>query len=170
MTALARFADRLERVVEVIGRVTAWLSLVLVLLMSANVLLRYLFRVGSVWSQELEWHLMVPLVLFGMSYGILKDGHLRVDILYVRFGEHTRLWIDFVAAVLLALVAAAVLWLSLGYVEQSAAINERSPDPGGLPYLYALKAILPLGFGVLTLLGLAQALKLGLQLLTRPRG
>jgi TRAP-type mannitol/chloroaromatic compound transport system permease small subunit len=170
MTALARFADRLERAVELIGRVSAWLGLALVLLMAANVLLRYLFRIGSVWSQELEWHLMVPLVLFGMSYGILKDGHLRVDILYVRFGPRARLWIDFASAVLLALVALATLWLSLGYVEQSASINERSPDPGGLPYLYALKAIIPAGFGVLALLGVAQSLKLGLQLLTRPRG
>jgi TRAP-type mannitol/chloroaromatic compound transport system permease small subunit len=170
MNPLARFADRLERAVDVIGRVTAWLALALVLLMSANVLLRYLFHVGSVWSQELEWHLLVPLALFGMSYGILKDGHLRVDLLYVRFGERTRLWIDFAAAVLLALVALAVLWLSLGYVEQSSSIGEGSPDPGGLPYRYVLKAFIPLGFGVLALLGLAQALKLGLTLLTRPRG
>jgi len=170
MTPLARFADRLERAVELIGRASAWLALALVLLMSANVLLRYLFRVGSVWSQELEWHLMVPLVLFGMSYGILKDGHLRVDILYVRFGARRRLWIDFVSAVLLMLVALAVLWLSLGYVEQSASIGERSPDPGGLPYLYLLKAFIPMGFGVLALLGLAQSLKLGLQLRAGPRG
>jgi TRAP-type mannitol/chloroaromatic compound transport system permease small subunit len=170
MNPLARFADRLERAVDVIGRVTAWLALALVLLMSANVLLRYLFHVGSVWSQELEWHLLVPLALFGMSYGILKDGHLRVDLLYVRFGERARLWIDFAAAVLLALVALTVLWLSLGYVEQSSSIGEGSPDPGGLPYRYVLKAFIPLGFGVLALLGLAQALKLGLTLLTRPRG
>jgi TRAP-type mannitol/chloroaromatic compound transport system permease small subunit len=63
-----------------------------------------------------------------------------------------------------------VLWLSLGYVEQSSSIGEGSPDPGGLPYRYVLKAFIPLGFGVLALLGLAQALKLGLTLLTRPRG
>jgi TRAP-type mannitol/chloroaromatic compound transport system permease small subunit len=170
MYALARFAGRLERAVEVIGRVSAWLSLALVLLMSANVLLRYLFRIGSVWSQELEWHMMVPLVLFGMSYGILKDGHLRVDILYVKFRPRTRLWIDFASAALLMLVALATTWLSIGYVEQSASIHERSPDPGGLPYLYLLKALIPVGFAVLALLGFAQTLKLGLGLLTRPRG
>src|SRR5688572_18774341 len=119
MNPLERLAERLERAVEIVGRVTAWLALALVLLMAANVLLRYLFRIGSVWSQELEWHLMVPLVLFGMSYGILRDGHLRVDILYVRFGARRRLWIDFVAAVLLMLVAAVTVWLSLPYVEQA---------------------------------------------------
>ncbi len=168
MNPIEKFAERLERAVDLIGRVSAWLGLALVLLMATNVLLRYLFRIGSVWSQELEWHLMVPLVLFGMSYGILKDGHLRVDILYVRFGPRTRLWIDFASAVLLMLVALATLLLSLRYVEQSSSIGERSPDPGGLPYLYLLKALIPVGFGVLTLLGLAQSLKLGSRLGVRP--
>jgi TRAP-type mannitol/chloroaromatic compound transport system permease small subunit len=165
--ALERFAGWLERAVELIGRVTAWLALALVLLMSANVLLRYLFHIGSVWSQELEWHLLVPLALFGMSYGILKDGHLRVDLLYVRFNEHTRLWIDCVSAVLLAFVALATFWLSLGYVEQSSSIGEGSPDPGGLPYRYVLKAFIPLGFALLAVLGFAQALKLALRLVRR---
>ncbi len=169
MTPLERFAERLERAVDLIGRATAWLALALVLLMAANVLLRYLFRTGSVWSQELEWHLMVPLTLFGMSYGILKDGHLRVDLFYVRFSEGARSWIDFASAVLLMLVGIAVLWLSLGYVEQSSSIGEGSPDPGGLPYRYVLKAIIPVGFGLLALLGLAQSLKLGVRLLAGPR-
>ena len=170
MNALQRLAGWLERAVDVIGRASAWIALALVLLMAGNVLLRYLFRIGSVWSQELEWHLMVPLVLFGMSYGILKDGHLRVDIFYVGFGPRTRLWIDFAAAVLLALVASAVLWLSLAYVEQSASIGERSPDPGGLSHLYVLKAFIPVGFAVLALLGVAQALRLGATLIAGPRG
>jgi TRAP-type mannitol/chloroaromatic compound transport system permease small subunit len=162
MNPLEKFADRLERAVDFIGRVSAWLGLALVLLMAANVLLRYLFRIGSVWSQELEWHLMVPLVLFGMSYGILKDGHLRVDILYVRFDARRRLWIDFVSAVLLMLVALATFLLSLPYVEQ--AFGEVSNDPGGLPYRWILKAFIPAGFIVLALLGLAQSLRLGLKL------
>lgn len=166
MNPLSRFADRLERAVEVIGRVSAWLGLALVLLMAANVLLRYLFRIGSVWSQELEWHLMVPLVLFGMSYGILKDGHLRVDILYVKFGARARLWVDFVSAVLLMLVAVATFLLSLPYVEQ--AFGEVSNDPGGLPYRWVLKAFIPAGFIVLALLGFAQSLKLGLKLRSAP--
>jgi TRAP-type mannitol/chloroaromatic compound transport system permease small subunit len=88
----------------------------------------------------------------------------------VKFGARARLWVDFVSAVLLMLVALATLVLSLRYVEQSASIGESSPDPGGLAYRYVLKAFIPVGFGVLTLLGLAQSLKLGLRLLGRARG
>lgn len=165
--ALERLAGRLERAVDLIGRAAAWLALALVLLMAANVLLRYLFHIGSVWSQELEWHLLVPLALFGMSYAILRDGHLRVDLLYVRFGAWTRLWIDFASALLLLGVAVAIFYLSLGYVWQSASIGEQSPDPGGLPYRYVLKAFIPAGFAVLALLALAQTLSLGLKLARR---
>ena len=49
--------------------------------MAYNVLLRYFFRTGSVAMQELEWHLMAPICMLGLSYAILKDGHVQVDIL-----------------------------------------------------------------------------------------
>ena len=50
--------------------------------MGGNVLLRYGFRTGSVWSQELEWHLMSPICLFGMSYALRHGEHVRVDVLF----------------------------------------------------------------------------------------
>ena len=52
---------RIERVVDLVGEWTSWISLVIVALMATNVLLRYLFHTGSVWSQELEWHLLVQI-------------------------------------------------------------------------------------------------------------
>ena len=50
--------------------------------MGGNVLLRYGFNTGSVWSQELEWHLMSPICLFGMSYALRHGEHVRVDVLF----------------------------------------------------------------------------------------
>ena len=74
-------ADVLDTVIDRIGRVTGWCSLAIVLVMAYNVLLRYFFRTGSVATQELEWHLMAPICMLGLSYAILKDGHVQVDIL-----------------------------------------------------------------------------------------
>ena len=53
--------------------------------MAVNVLLRYAFSIGSVWSQELEWHLLAPLVLFGMTYALQQGEHVRVDVFYARY-------------------------------------------------------------------------------------
>lgn len=126
--------------------------------MATNVLLRYGFSYGSVWAQELEWHLLVPLILFGMSYAMLHGEHVRVDVLYARFDERTRLRIELVSQVLCLLISIAIIWLSLQYVQQAYVIDEKSPDPGGLTHRWVLKALIPLGFAFLALQCVAGAL------------
>jgi TRAP-type mannitol/chloroaromatic compound transport system permease small subunit len=148
----------IERLVDVVGEWISWLALVIVALMATNVLLRYLFRTGSVWSQELEWHLLVPLVLFGMSYALRHGDHVRVDILYAKFSGRAKLYVDLLSAVLCLALSVIVIWLSLHYVEQSYVISEQSQDPGGLPYRFLLKALIPVGFALLLVQSVAVAL------------
>ena len=148
----------IERFVDVVGEWTSWLALVIVALMATNVLLRYLFRTGSVWSQELEWHLLVPLVLFGMSYALRHGDHVRVDILYAKFQERTKIYVDLLSALLCVALSVLVVWLSLHYVEQSYVIGEQSQDPGGLPYRFLLKGLIPVGFALLLAQSVAAAL------------
>lgn len=136
----------IERLVDLVGRATSWLALVIVVLMATNVVLRYLFSYGSVWAQELEWHLLAPLILFGMCYALLQGEHVRVDVLYVNFKPRTQIWIDILSQALSILICGAIIWLSLKYVQQSYVIGEQSSDPGGLPYRWLLKALIPVGF------------------------
>jgi len=149
---------RIDRFVDVTGQWTSWIALVIVLLMAANVLLRYLFSEGSVWAQELEWHLLVPLILFGMSYALRHGDHVRVDIVYGRFSERHKAIVDLVSALLTVAVAALVIWFSLNYVQQSYVIDEGSPDPGGIPHRYLIKGLIPAGFALLLLQAVANAL------------
>ena len=148
----------IERAVDLVGRAASWLALVIVAVMAANVVLRYLFSYGSVWAQELEWHLLAPLILFGIPYALLKGEHVRVDVLYARFSARNQLRVEAASQLLGILIAAAFVWLSLGYVQQAWAIGEQSPDPGGLPYRWALKALIPAGFTLLLLQSLATLL------------
>lgn len=150
--------ERIDRFTDLTGRATSWLVLVIVVLMAVNVLLRYLFSYGSVWAQELEWHLLAPLILFGMSYALLHGEHVRVDVLYAGFSPHRKLYVDLLSAVLSMAISLAIIALSVKYVHQSWVIGEQSPDPGGLPYRWALKALIPLGFMFLILQSLALAL------------
>ncbi|MBM3369091.1 MAG: TRAP transporter small permease subunit [Betaproteobacteria bacterium] len=105
--------------------------------------------IASARAQELEWHLLVPLVLAGMSYTLRHGEHVRSDILYHRLSERARARIDLASSVLLVLIALAIAWLSLLYVQQAFVIGEKSPDPGGLGYRWALKAMMPVGFVLL---------------------
>jgi len=150
----------IEGVIDVIGRATSWVALVIIALMTTNVILRYTIQYGAVWSQEMEWHLLGVLVLFGMSYALLKDDHVRVDLFYSRFSEGTKRLVNILTCVLQMAISIFIIWLSLKYVEQSYSIGEISPDPGGLPFRWAIKALLPLGFFLLLLQSLAALLRL----------
>ena len=149
---------RIDRLTELVGEWTAWISLVIVVLMATNVILRYLFSAGSVWAQELEWHLLVPLILFGMSYAQRHGEHVRVDIFYAKYSERTKTLVDLLSAVLAMALSVIVIWLSLHYVEQAYVIDEGSPDPGGIPHRYLVKGLIPIGFALLLLQSLANAL------------
>ena len=156
---LAAIADSLDVFIDRIGRVTGWCSLAIVLVMAFNVLLRYFFHTGSVASQELEWHLMAPICLLGLSYAILKDGHVQVDILFGRFPPRLQRIIEFISTVLVVIVIAILFKLCIPYVMQSYNIGEKSPDPGGLTHRWVVKAMLPLGFALLLIQSVAAMLR-----------
>jgi TRAP-type mannitol/chloroaromatic compound transport system permease small subunit len=159
MRKLAALAHGCETFVDVFGRISAWSSLAIVLVMAFNVLLRYAFSAGSVAMQELEWHLMAPIALLGMSYAILKDGHVRVDVFYARMSWRYQETVNAVAHLLVLTFAVIMVLLSVPYVEQSFRIGEISPDPGGLTHRFLLKSLIPLGFVLLGIQALSAMLR-----------
>lgn len=160
----ATLVARVERGIDRLGRGAAWLSLAIAVLMAANVLLRYALSIGSVWAQELEWHLLAPLALFGMTYALQKGDHVRVDIFYARYAPRAQAAVDLLAAVLAMAMAVLVIRYSVQFVSQSYAINEVSADPGGLTHRWLLKALIPVGFAVFGLQAAAHAVDAGLRL------
>ena len=154
-----RFADGIDRFVDAVGRVTAWSSFALALVMGGNVLLRYGFNTGSVWSQELEWHLMSPICLFGMSYALRHGEHVRVDVLFASFSQRNKYLVEIISAVLAMAISLIIIKLSWAYVMQSWSIGEGTANPGGISARYLLKALIPIGFALLFLQSLAQAIQ-----------
>ena len=163
-----RVVTGIERTVRLFGWVAAWICVGLVLLVAGDVFARYLFRTGAVWAQELQWHLISPIALFGRSYGLLCGDQVRVDVLYERFPASVQRWIEVLGGVLMVGLGLAVAWLALPWVEMSYARGEGSPNPGGLPWRFLLKSLIPLGFLLLALQGLAHALRHGFALHAEP--
>jgi TRAP-type mannitol/chloroaromatic compound transport system permease small subunit len=127
--------------------------------MAGNVVARYLFQIGSVATQELEWHLMAPLTLLCIGYTIKHDGHVRVDIFYSSLPETVRRAIDLFSALCALALAVLIVKISIPWVMQSYRISEGSPDPGGLPYRWIIKAMIPAGFVLFGLQSLASVLR-----------
>ena len=142
---------RIEAFIDRVGQGTLYLTLVMIALVATNVLLRYAFSIGSVWAQELEWHLLAAVILFGMSYALQRGDNVRVDLFYAGFRPRTKFFVNAVSAVLTLLVALLFIKLSLAYVMQSYSIGETSADPGGIAWRWAVKGLIPLGFGLLVL-------------------
>jgi TRAP-type mannitol/chloroaromatic compound transport system permease small subunit len=159
VTAAERLADGIDSFIDVVGRITAWSSFALALVMGGNVLLRYVYHTGSVWSQELEWHLMSPICLFGMSYALRHGEHVRVDVLFASFSPRGKSFVEFISALIAMALSVIVIWLSINYVAQSWSIGEGSANPGGIPARYLLKSLIPIGFALFFLQSLARAIR-----------
>ncbi|MGD8885218.1 MAG: TRAP transporter small permease subunit, partial [Gammaproteobacteria bacterium] len=132
------------------------------LIISYDVFMRFVFHIGSVALQELEWHLFAVLFLLGASYTLKHDGHVRVDIFYQSkyLSDRHRAWIDLLGTLIFLLpFCVLIIVASWEFVATSFSIGEGSPDPGGLPYRFLLKAAMPLGFALLIIQGVAIMLR-----------
>jgi TRAP-type mannitol/chloroaromatic compound transport system permease small subunit len=153
-------ARHIEAMIDRIGHWASTLVLVIIVLMVCNVLLRYSMSIGAVWSQELEWHLLAGLILFGMSYSLQRGDNVRVDIFYSKYSDKTKRVVNIVSTLLTMVIAGVMIYLSSKYVQQSFAIAEQSPDPGGIPMRWVVKGLIPVGYGLLVLQALGQLIRL----------
>ncbi len=150
-TTMSIVVRRIEALIDLVGQVTLYLALAMIGLVATNVLLRYAFSFGSVWSQELEWHLLASVILLGMSYSLQRGDNVRVDVFYADFKPRTKFYVNVFSGLLQLAIALLFIKLSVGYVGQSYAIGETSADPGGIPFRWAIKGLIPVGFGLLAL-------------------
>ena len=159
MTPAEKLAGGIDTFIDAVGRITAWSSFALAAVMGGNVLLRYVFHTGTVWSQELEWHLMAPICLFGMSYALRHGEHVRVDVLYASFSQRNKDLVEVITSLIAMVISIIVIWLSLSYVMQSWVIGEGSANPGGIPARYLLKSLIPIGFALFFVQSVAQGIR-----------
>lgn len=144
------FSRRVDTWIVRIGRWVSWLWLVLLAVIVVNVVLRYAFDEGRIEFEEIQWHLYAVGILVGLSYAAESDTHVRVDVLHERLSPRLQAWIELYGILLLLLpFITLVLVYGVPFVVSSYRVNEVSQAPGGLPYRWVIKAVLPLGFTLL---------------------
>ncbi len=156
MNLLEKISTSLEVLSEWSGRIAAWLVLLLVSVVVYDVLNRVIFRNGSVALQELEWHLFAIIFLVGSAYTLKHNAHVRLELFYQHFSIRTRAWIDLLGTLFFLLPLCLVIISSAWpFIYNAYHFGEGSPDPGGLPYRFLIKSVIPLGFLLLLLQGVA---------------
>lgn len=156
MTALLALAAVIDAVNRLLGRLAAWLMPLVVLIAAAVVVLRYLFNMGFPWLSESFIWLHGAIFLLAAAYVLQVEGHVRVDVFYRRYAPRRRALVNLLGVAFLLWPAMWVLgWRSLPIAERSWRMQESSPTPNGLPFLYLMKALIIVFCVLVALQGLA---------------
>lgn len=156
MEATVRAIDAL---VGFLGKTVAWL-LFGVVFVTTIVVMMQLFGRNSIAMQESVTYMHAAVFMIGAAYTMQINGHVRVDVFYREFSPHKKAIVNiFGTFVFLFPVAGVILFYSWGDVTRSWVVMETSTQPGGLPYIYLLKSLMP-AFAILLLIqGVGEVLR-----------
>jgi len=156
LLTLSRLIDRFT---EWVGRWVAWLVLAAVLISALNASVRKAFNTSSNAYLEIQWYLFAAVFLLAAGYTMLRQGHVKIDVISGRFSKRTQIWIDIIglAGFVLPLVY-VVIHLSVPLVIRSYVMNEYSSNAGGL-IRWPVFALLPLGFALLGIQAISELIK-----------
>lgn len=153
---ISRWIDALNTGVN---NIVIWLVLLSTLISAGNASVRFVFHNSSNAWLELQWIMFGAIFLLGASYTFMKNGHVRVDVLYGKYPPRVKLWVDLLGTLMFLIPTAVVILItSIPWVSNAIHTREMSPDAGGLPY-WPIKILVPVAFSLLILQAISEAIK-----------
>jgi len=149
-------ASTVDQGIAWLGRTVSWCVPIMAALVFVIVVLRYGFNTGAIAAQETVQYLHAAIFMLGAAVALQADQHVRVDIFYRRFSARQQAWVNGLGHVVFTLPLCGLIgWGSWDYVIASWTAKEVSPEPGGLPFVYLLKTLIPAMAVLLALQALA---------------
>jgi TRAP-type mannitol/chloroaromatic compound transport system permease small subunit len=165
-----RLSWRLDHLIVAIGRASAWLWLAVLGVVLSNVFSRFVLARGSIALEELSWHLFGAAMMLSLAYAVVRDDHVRVDVLREKFSLRLQAQIELAGIVLLALPIIGLMIDSLiPYAYTAFVYQEHSQAPSGLPYRFLFKSVLPLGLILVAVALVSRASRCSTLLFNFPR-
>jgi TRAP-type mannitol/chloroaromatic compound transport system permease small subunit len=156
---MLRLASGIDRISWFFGVIAAVLVLLSCLISAGNAGMRYLFDISSNAWLEIQWQMFAGIFLLGAAHVLKLNEHVRVDVIYGGLSARRKLWVDTLGLIVFLFpVCALVVWFGWPWFLRSFAASEISANAGGLP-LWPVKFLLPLGFLLLMLQGVAELIK-----------
>jgi TRAP-type mannitol/chloroaromatic compound transport system permease small subunit len=150
----------LDGIVDGVGRVFAWLNVVLIAAIIIQVVLRYVFGRGVVILEELQFHFYGVMLILAISYTLVHDGHIRLDLFHARFKKRNKEKVEIFGIIFLLTPMITIIFLhSLDFLGDSWKVSERSDAPMGLCCRWAFKAFIPTGFILLGMAAVSRLIK-----------
>ena len=155
-----RFCQMIDGFIRRIGQAIAWLNVLLIINILAQVILRYAFGKGMIWLEELQWHFYGVCIMFGISYGIVTNAHIRLDLLHNKFTPKKKEAVEFFGILFLLLPLVIILFVhGLDFVESAWRVSERSESPLGLPWRWLIKSVVPISMFFLILASVSRMIR-----------
>ncbi|KPP96838.1 TRAP transporter small permease subunit [Marinobacter sp. HL-58] len=165
-----RLSWKLDRFIVTIGKASSWLWIGVLLVVLANVFARFILNAGSVALEEMSWHLFGAAMMLTLSFAVVRDDHVRVDVLHEKFSLKTQAVIELAGILVLALpIIYLMIDVLIPYAYKAFELNERSQAPSGLPYRFIFKSVLPLSLILVWIALFSRALRCSTLLFRFPR-
>jgi len=159
VTPLLRLSGLIDRLNEFVGRWVSWLVLAAVLISAANAVVRKAFNTSSNAFLEIQWYLFAAVFLLAAGYTLLRQEHVRIDVILGRFTKRTQIVIEAVCIVVFLLpFTITVIDLVWPLVAKAYTSGEMSSNSGGL-IRWPVFALVPAGFALLFLQGVSEFIK-----------
>lgn len=157
---LKKITSLIDYTNQAIANIAAWLTALMVISMFGIVVLRYGFNVGSIALQESITYMHGLVFMLAIAHTLKTNGHVRVDILYQRWGEKGQALVNLLGTLFLLMpFCVFIIHISWDYVAASWSYFEGSREAGGIDGVFLLKSLIPLMAILLLLQGLSEALK-----------
>ena len=144
-----------DRLALRLGEALSWLFAVAMVLIAYEVFRRYGFNNPTIWVHDLTIALCAICFVFGGSYALQRNEHIRITTIAATLSQPTRRWLSFAHDVLTLLFLAALTYAAIRQAATSISIMETSGRAWNVPIPVLLKSVLALG----ALLMLAQSLR-----------
>ena len=159
MNALLGLSKAIDRISEWIGRWVAWLVLFAVLISAGNASMRKAFNMSSNGFLEIQWYLFAAVFLLASGYTLMRQEHVKIDVISGRFSKRTQIWIDIVGiCVFLFPFTAMIIKLAMPLVINAYITQEVSSNAGGL-IRWPVFALLPAGMLLLAMQAVSELIK-----------
>ena len=159
VNALLKLSGVIDWINEKIGFVANLLILAACVVSAGNAMSRYAFNLSSNGWLEVQWYMFALVVMYGASYTLKRNEHVRVEIFYLMLSERGQLWLDLICtALFLVPICLLLAYLSWPFFEMSYQEGEVSGNAGGL-LRWPIKFVLPSGFVLLALQGVSEVIK-----------
>ena len=159
MKLLLRLSALIDALNQIIGHAVYWLVLAAVLVSAGNATVRYTLNESSNLWLELQWYLFAAIFLLCAGYTLLRNEHIRIDIVAGHLPRRVQTWIDILGTIFFLLpMAILIMWLSWPVFMDSYREHELASNAGGL-LRWPVKLLIPVGFFLLTIQGFSELIK-----------